>query len=75
MFIYHIIVVKEYNKQIRELSKLIRAKDLTEYSINENMKEKKDVMSDEIVPDFVPAESVESELFQRMIDRQTGKEE
>ena len=71
MFIYHIFIVKEFNKQIRELSKLIRAKDLTEYTISENNKYKKEnVMEKEVISDLALADDIEPELFDKMISNQ-----
>jgi len=72
MFVYHIIMVKEFNKQILELTKVNKAKNLTEYTISENIK----VEDKEIVPpEFMPAENVADNVFDRMIKRQLGEEE
>lgn len=72
MFIYHVIMVKELNKQILELTKVHKAKNLTEYAISENIKvEEKELTP----PDFLPAENVADNVFDRMIKRQLGEEE
>lgn len=69
MFIYHIVVIKEYNKQIIELNKMLKAKDLTEYVISENIKEEE---KEVIPPEFVSADNISDDVFDRMIARQRG---
>jgi len=67
MFIYHFYMVKELNKQIKELVKLQKAKDLTEYSANEQIKEESEPVQP---PEFIPAENIDEDIFQKMIERQ-----
>lgn len=67
LLVYHVIIVKEYNKQIRELVKINKAKNLTEYAVNDKVKE--EVVNNE-PPEFIPSESIDEDIFQKMIERQ-----
>jgi len=67
LLVYHVIIVKEYNKQIRELMKINKAKNLTEYAVNDKVKE--EVVNNE-PPEFIPSESIDEDIFQKMIERQ-----
>jgi len=67
LLVYHVVMVKEYNKQIRELVKINKAKNLTEYAVNDKVKE--EVVNTE-PPEFVPSESIDEDIFNKMIERQ-----
>lgn len=67
MFIYHIVIVKEFNSQIRELNKILKAKTLTEYAVSDKVEEE---VVEQKPPEFIPAEDIDDSIFQKMIERQ-----
>ena len=67
MFIYHIVLIKEYNSQIRELNKILKAKTLTEYAVSDKVEEE---VVEQKPPEYIPAEDIDDSIFQKMIERQ-----
>ena len=67
MFVYHVFMVKELNKQIRELVKIQKAKNLTEYSASEKIQEN---TTEQEPPEFIPSENIDEDIFNKMIERQ-----
>ena len=67
-FIYHVIMIKEQNKQIAELVKINKAQTLTEYAINN--KPKKETVIQQEPQEFIASDNIDDIMFEKMIERQ-----
>jgi len=67
-FIYHVIMIKEQNKQITELVKINKAQTLTEYAVNN--KPKKETVIQQEPQEFIASDNIDDIMFEKMIERQ-----
>lgn len=61
--------IQKVTKLVEEMSKLIKSHDLYEYA------SKPQAVTEDEVPEFVPAETMEDSLFDKMIKKQLNGED
>ena len=61
---------KEMNKQVRELAKLVKAKDTTDYVVAQKIESEE--IKEEPLPEYVPLESVDDKQFFEDIKKQNA---
>lgn len=68
VLVFHIFYVRESNKQIRELSKLIKSKDAIEYVTATKIEENRPTVNEE--PELRPVENMSDDQFFDNIKKQ-----